>query len=237
MSRDHTERMVTALGATIARDGTAVTLHPVPALTSFDLDVPGDPSSAAFFTALAALDPQAELRLENVCLNPTRTGFFTAVRRMGAAIEYADGRLQAGEPVGTVIPRGQSLRGIQVGRADVPAMVDELPMLACLATRADGETVITGAAELRVKESDRIAVVVQNLLALGAIAEELPDGMRIVGHDAPLRGRVVTHGDHRIAMAFGILGALPGNNIEIDDRDCVAVSYPTFWNDLARVTA
>jgi 3-phosphoshikimate 1-carboxyvinyltransferase len=123
-----------------------------------------------------------------------------------------------------------------ITRADVPAMVDELPLLACLATRAAGETTITGANELRVKESDRIAAVVANLRAIGADAEELPDGMKIRGPSPALSGRITTHGDHRLAMAFGILGAAAGNSIEIDDRDCVTVSYPNFWNDLASVT-
>ena len=115
-------------------------------------------------------------------------------------------------------------------------MVDELPLLACIATRAEGETRITGAGELRVKESDRIAAVVSNLRAIGASAEELEDGMVIVGSDRPLQGRVVTHGDHRLAMAFGILGAAEGNAIEIDDRECAVVSYPGFWADLRRAT-
>ena len=114
-------------------------------------------------------------------------------------------------------------------------MIDELPLLACLATRAEGETEITGAGELRVKESDRIAAVVANLKAIGADAEERPEGMVIRGSDRPLRGQVVTHGDHRLAMAFGVLGAVTGNAIEIDDRDCVSVSYPGFWSDLERV--
>lgn len=114
-------------------------------------------------------------------------------------------------------------------------MIDELPLLACLATRADGETMITGANELRVKESDRIAAVVANLRAVGAVADELPDGMRIQHSNRPLRGRIVTHGDHRLAMAFAVLGAAKGNAIEIDDMECVAVSYPGFWQDLARV--
>jgi 3-phosphoshikimate 1-carboxyvinyltransferase len=116
-------------------------------------------------------------------------------------------------------------------------MVDERPLLACLATRAEGETVITGAGELRVKESDRIAAVVANLRAIGADAEELPDGMRIRGSPRPLRGRVATHGDHRLAMAFGVLDAASGNAIEVDDRDCVAVSYPDFWRDLEAATS
>jgi 3-phosphoshikimate 1-carboxyvinyltransferase len=130
-----------------------------------------------------------------------------------------------------------ALRGGSVSERDVPSMVDELPLLACLAARAVGETVITGASELRVKESDRISATVANLRAIGATADELPDGMRIQGAAGPLRGRVVTHGDHRLAMAFGILGAAAGNAIEIDDRDCVTVSYPGFWRDLAAVAS
>jgi 3-phosphoshikimate 1-carboxyvinyltransferase len=132
-----------------------------------------------------------------------------------------------------VIVRPKRLTATNVGGAEVPSLIDELPLLACVAARAEGETNISGAAELRVKESDRIATVVANLRAVGADAHELPDGLSVVGSDRPLEGRVVTHGDHRIAMAFGILGAVPGNKIEIDDRDCVAVSYPAFWADLA----
>jgi 3-phosphoshikimate 1-carboxyvinyltransferase len=116
-------------------------------------------------------------------------------------------------------------------------MIDELPMLACLGARAEGETTVRGAEELRVKESDRIAAVVGNLRALGADADELPDGFVVRGNDRPLRGRVVTHGDHRLAMAFGVLGALPGNEIEVDDPACVDVSFPTFWRDLAGAVA
>jgi 3-phosphoshikimate 1-carboxyvinyltransferase len=174
--------------------------------------------------------------MPDVCLNPTRTGFLRALARMGATVDVVDERQAGGERVGTlrVAPRG--LRGIAVGAADVPAMIDELPVLACVAACAEGETVITGAAELRVKESDRIATVVANLRAVGATAEELADGMRVVGERRPLRGAVRTLGDHRIAMAFGVLGALSGNSIHIDDPRCVAVSYPDFWNDLSRVT-
>jgi 3-phosphoshikimate 1-carboxyvinyltransferase len=235
-SRDHTERMLSALGAEVMVDGTTVSLPVIHRLSPMDVTVPGDPSSAAFFAALAVLSPDAQLRLTNVCLNPTRIGFFNVLQRMGARIHYEDQAQCAGEPIGTIIPSGGTLHGVQIGGEEIPTLVDELPMLACLATRAEGETVIHDAAELRVKESDRIVTVVQNLLTLGASAEELPDGMRITGTDTPLRGRVITHGDHRIAMAFAILGAFPGNKIEIDDPDCVTVSYPNFWNDLARVT-
>jgi 3-phosphoshikimate 1-carboxyvinyltransferase len=236
-SRDHTERFLSALGADVIVDGTTVSLPVVRKLAPVDITVPGDPSSAAFFAALAAFATDAELRLTNVSLNPTRTGFFDALQRMGAKVHYEDEILQAGEPVGTIVVANGALRAISITGEQVPSLVDELPMLACLATRAEGQTLITGAAELRVKESDRIATVVQNLRTLGAAAEELPDGMSITGTDVPLKGRVQTHGDHRIAMAFGILAACPGNDIEIDDPSCASVSYPAFWTDLARVVA
>jgi 3-phosphoshikimate 1-carboxyvinyltransferase len=170
-------------------------------------------------------------------MNPTRAGFVEVLRRMGASIdEDLAGDSGSGERVATLRVRGGPLRGISIGAGQVPSMIDELPLLACVASRVSGETLITGAAELRVKESDRIRTVVENLQALGVDAEELPDGMRIVGGRRPLRGRVRTHGDHRIAMAFGVLAAMHGSEIQIDDRDCVAVSFPAFWDELRRVT-
>jgi 3-phosphoshikimate 1-carboxyvinyltransferase len=174
--------------------------------------------------------------LEDVCVNETRTGFLETLRRMGADVQFDRDRLVGGEWISPVVVRPGELRGVEVGGDIVPTMIDELPMLACLATRAEGETVITGAAELRVKESDRIAAVIANLRAIGAEAYELPDGMRIVGHRKPLRGSIAAHADHRLAMSFGILGAVTGNEIRVDDTQCVAVSYPEFWRDLARVT-
>jgi 3-phosphoshikimate 1-carboxyvinyltransferase len=201
-----------------------------------DVRVPADPSSAAFFIALATLLPSAPISVPNVCLNPTRIGFFEVLESMGAEVVIDDGPEQGGEPTGAIRASHTELRAVSVGEAQVPSMIDELPLLACVGTRARGTTEIRGAAELRVKESDRIATVVSNLRAVGATAEELPDGLRVTGSAMPLCGRVITHGDHRIAMAFGILGALPGNHIEIDDPGCVAVSYPGFWDDLARVT-
>jgi 3-phosphoshikimate 1-carboxyvinyltransferase len=153
---------------------------------------------------------------------------------MGVSVSLESKRSEGGEEVANILVKPGRLRATSVTHAEVPAMVDEIPMLACLAARAEGETVITGAGELRVKESDRIAAVVTNLRTIGVHADELSDGMRILGSDRPLKGRVVTHGDHRLAMAFGVLGAAKGNSIEIDDRDCVVVSYPGFWSDLAR---
>jgi 3-phosphoshikimate 1-carboxyvinyltransferase len=236
-TRDHTERMLGARGIDVVRRGTRIELAPAQQrITAADTVVPGDPSSAAFFAGLAALANEGELTLEDVCVNETRTGFLDTLARMGAHVELARDRLSGGEWISAIVVRPKRLCGVHVGGDVVPSMIDELPLLACLGTRAEGETMITGAAELRVKESDRIAAVVANLRAIGAEASELEDGMRIVGSRVPLRGKVVTHGDHRLAMSFGVLGVLPGNEIAIDDRDCVAVSYPGFWRDLAKVT-
>jgi len=236
-SRDHTERMLASQGAEVWVNEQSVLLHPVASLTPLDVTVPGDPSSAAFFAALAALAPRGEILLRRVCVNETRIGFLAALREMGGEIELVGRERIAGEWIADVYVRGgATLRGISIVREAIPTLIDELPLVACLAAYAEGETRVTGAEELRVKESDRIAVVVGNLRTLGADAEELPDGFVVRGTSPVLRGRVVTHGDHRMAMAFGILGALPGNEIEIDDPDCVAVSYPAFWSDLASVT-
>ena len=237
-SRDHTERMLASQGAEVWVNDEAVLLHPVQKLAPLDITVPGDPSSAAFFAALAALAPDGELLLRRVCVNETRVGFLAALREMGASIELQNRERLAGEWVADVhVAGGASLAGVSIGHEAIPTLIDELPLVACLAAYAQGETRVTGAAELRVKESDRIAVVVNNLRNLGADADELPDGYVVRGTSPVLRGTVITHGDHRMAMAFGILAALPGNEIAIDDRDCVAVSYPGFWSDLARVTA
>jgi 3-phosphoshikimate 1-carboxyvinyltransferase len=235
-TRDHTERMLGARGVEIVRYGPRIELAAAHGcITALDTIVPADPSSAAFFAGLAALAEEGSLSLTGVCVNETRTGFLETLRRMGATVEFARDCLSGGEWISPVVVRPGVLRGIRLDEAIVPSMIDELPLLACLATRAEGETVITGAAELRVKESDRIAAVVANLRAIGAEASELEDGMRIIGSRSPLRGAIKTYGDHRLAMSFGVLGALPGNDIQIDDRDCVAVSYPGFWADLTKV--
>ncbi len=239
-SRDHTERMLRARGVSLHVTGQGIHLDARQTVAPLDQDVPADPSSAAFFAALAALADEGELRLTDVCLNPTRTGAFDVLRRMGIQLRSEDERVLGGETVGTIVVSsargsGLTLSGTVVQGPEIPTCIDELPLLACVATQCEGETRIHDAHELRVKESDRIAAVVANLQALGANVEEYDDGMRIVGPTRSLRGNVVTHGDHRLAMAFGILAALPGNRITIDDPACVSVSYPTFWSDLARV--
>jgi 3-phosphoshikimate 1-carboxyvinyltransferase len=233
LSRDHSERMLSARGVAVFQTERGVAIRAGQQLTALDTDVPGDPSSAAFFAALAALSHSGELHLTDVCLNATRIGAFAALERMGANISFQNTRDVGGETVGTVVASHGSLVATEIGGAEIPTLIDELPLLACVASRAVGETRITGASELRVKESDRITAVVNNLRAIGADAEELADGMIIRGHDRPLRGRVATHGDHRLAMAFGILASLPGNDIVIDDPACVEVSFPSFWRELA----
>lgn len=235
-TRDHTERLLTAMGATVTPDQQAIVLDPVQRLRPIDLEIPGDPSSAAFLIALAILADDGELELRDVALNERRLGFVSAVRRMGADVSWTVDRDAAGEPVGTIRARSSRLCGTTIEGSDVPAMIDELVLLACIAARADGPTTVRGAQELRVKESDRIATVVRNLQAIGARADETSDGFVVHGTSAPLKGAVRAHGDHRVAMAFGVLASLPHSDIRIDDRSCVAVSYPRFWDDLERLT-
>lgn len=241
LSRDHTERLLGSLGVPIRSETSAEGARAVleaweGSLRGFDLRVPGDPSSAAFLAALALLADAGELRIRGVCANPTRTGFCAIVRRMMGLVAWERGRAEGGEPVSDLVVRPSKLRGVVVEAREIPAAIDEVPILAALATRAEGETRITGAGELRVKESDRIAALVNAIRAIGGEAEELEDGLVVRGSDRPQGGRVVTHGDHRIAMAFGVLAALPGNAIEIDDPECAAVSYPGFWGVVARLT-
>jgi 3-phosphoshikimate 1-carboxyvinyltransferase len=231
-SRDHTERMLVSLGAPVEPDDTSVSLSPVESIGPLDLAVPADPSSAAYFVALAVLGGVKDIQLPAVCVNRTRTGFMDVLKKMGARIDYEDRQAVAGDIAAMIVARKSRLHDCTVGASQIPAMIDELPLLACVAAAAGVDVEVRGASELRVKESDRIAAVAQNLRAVGSSIEEFPDGFRVRGKKKKLAGRVTTHGDHRIAMAFGVLGALEGNSIEIDDPDCVAVSYPGFWQDL-----
>jgi 3-phosphoshikimate 1-carboxyvinyltransferase len=235
LSRDHTERMLRAMGVDVETDGAQVCLRPARRLNSIEIDVPADPSSAAFFVALASLAGGGELTLTDVCLNPTRTGFLEAMTRMGAQVERVASTSSGGEEIGSLRVRPASLRSTRITEAEVPSLIDELPLLACIAAGAGVDIEITGAAELRVKESDRISTVVHNLRAVGADAEELPDGLRVHASRRALSGTIDPRGDHRIAMAFGILSAASGNHIMVTNPECVAVSYPRFWDDLRRV--
>ncbi len=232
-SRDHTERMLGALGAPVIITEDAVLLDPVASLRPLEFDVPGDPSSALFLIASAVLRG-IPLEVRNVGINETRSGAFPVLARMGVALVFANEREVGGEPVADIhVAPTAGLRGTAIGGDEIPSLIDEIPILACVAACAEGETRITDAAELRVKESDRIAAVVSNLRAIGADADELPDGMVIRGGARALQGAVLTHADHRIAMAFGVLGALGDNAVRVDDPACVDVSFPGFWEALA----
>ena len=234
LSRDHTERMLRAMGVDVENDKCQVCLRPSRRLNAIEINVPADPSSAAFFVALASMVQEGELTMTDVCLNPTRTGFFQAMRRMGANLEETRTMSSAGEEIGSVRVTPAALRSTRITAAEVPAIIDELPLLACVAAGAGVELEITGAGELRVKESDRISTVVQNLRAVGANVEELPDGLRVLPGRKDFAGTIDPRRDHRIAMAFGILSAATGNRITVKDPDVVAVSYPGFWDDLRR---
>lgn len=239
LSRDHTERMLSAMGADVrtARSEGRVVISFTPGsapLRPVRGSVPGDLSAAAFWIVWALLVGRP-LAVRDVGLNPTRTGALAVLRRMGARLAESDRREEMGEPVGTLAVEPGPLRAFDLRPEEAPGLIDEVPALAVAAVRAEGESTVRGAAELRVKESDRIAALVGNLRALGVEAEERPDGLVVVGTDRPLRGRVRTFGDHRIAMAFGVLAARPGNAVELDDPGCAAVSYPGFWEELARL--
>jgi 3-phosphoshikimate 1-carboxyvinyltransferase len=234
-SRDHTERMLRALGATWRRVPGGVRLAPGARLRAPSGRVPGDPSAGAFFAAAAAALPGSDLRLEDVALNPTRLGFYRALARMGARVETLPTRRWCGEPVGTLRVRPGRLKGIDVAPRAVPALLDEIPVLAVLAAAcASGVTRIRGAAELRVKESDRIAALAEGLARLGADVTERRDGLVVRG--GRLGGGVVdAHEDHRIAMAFRVGALLADGPVRLRGASAMRISHPAFERDLAKL--
>ena len=241
-SRDHTERMLEAMGATVReeeRDGRWCVRAAPPdgELAPLDMQIPADPSSAAFLLGLAALSEGLTVVVPGVGLSETRTGFFRVLERMGAEVTVSRRGSEGGEPVGDVRVAGQGgLRAVDVAGSEVPGMIDEIPLLAAMAARVEGVTRIAGAGELRVKESDRLAALAANLREIGVPVEELADGIEVEGVRRPLSGRVRSFGDHRVAMAFGVLGATPRCECEIDDPAVVGVSFPGFWDLLARAS-
>jgi 3-phosphoshikimate 1-carboxyvinyltransferase len=239
-SRDHTERMLAAAGVPMLRDGeTRVGVRgPVETLALPDLAVPGDISSAAFHLVAAALRADPEVRLVGVNLNPRRTGILDVMRRMGADVRVEPGDEVAGEPCGDlVIRRAGTLHATEVGPEEVPRLIDELPMVGLLAAFAAGTTVVRGAEELRVKESDRIATVVAALRALGVRAEERPDGFEVSGSPRLVGGEVEAHGDHRLAMLGAIAGLVSEDGVSVVGFEAAAVSYPGFAADLGALGA
>ncbi len=235
LSRDHTERMLGAFGVTVLRDGLTVRLRGPAVLRGTALRVPGDLSSAAYFLVAAALVPGSEVTVEDVGLNPTRTGVLDILRVMGGRVDVRDVREDGGEPVGTVGVRASRLHGAVIGGDLIPRAIDELPVVAVAACLAEGETVIRDAAELRVKESDRIAALARELGRLGAAIEAQPDGLAIAGIRRLRGGRVASGGDHRIAMALAVAGLCADSPVVIDDPACIQTSFPEFEATLRRV--
>ncbi len=233
-SRDHSERMLQAMGAAIEYNDERIAIRRG-ALHALDAAIPGDFSSAAFLLAAALILPDSELTLSNIGLNPTRTAFLQVLLEMGAQMKFLEWHLQSVEPYGAVLAQHSRLRGLELDPKFVPQLIDEIPMLAVLATQAEGETIITGAAELRIKESDRLAALATNLRAMHATVEELPDGLIIRG-PARLRGATLdSFGDHRIAMAFAIAGLCADSPTTIQNASCVDISFPGFFEVLRHI--
>lgn len=230
-TRDHTVRMLKAMGAHISTNGSSVELAPGE-LNAMDIHVPGDISSAAPWLVLAAAHPHARLRLTGVGVNPSRIGIIQVLKSMGAALTLQELPTAGPEPMANIVIRSGPLGAVTIQDEMIPFVIDEIPILALAATQAIGETVIRDAAELRVKESDRIATTVAELRKFGADIEELPDGMVIRG-PTKLKGALCrSHGDHRLAMTLGIAGLLAEDETLIYGHECVDVSYPGFWEDL-----
>lgn len=231
LSRNHTEIMLNYFGAKVSSTGTSAAIYPEPVLEARDIVVPGDISSAAYFIAAGLLTPDSEILLKNVGINPTRAGILKACRSMGADITLLNENPE-GEPTADLLIRTSSLKGTVIQGADIPTLIDEIPMIAVMAAFAQGTTIIRDAQELKVKESDRIAVMVDNLKRMGADIEGTDDGMIIHG-GRPLHGAAIdSHLDHRVAMSFAVAGTICEGEMEIQDAQCVDISYPEFYKDL-----
>jgi len=236
-SRDHTERMLRAFGYQIEDDGEWIRFAPTGRIEPVAYEVPGDPSSAAFLIGAALLAEGGTLRLRGVGVNPTRTGFLRVLARMGATVAVERGHEVGGEPVGDLVVRPADLTATDVAPAEIPGLIDEIPLLSVLASRAEGTTVFREVGELRVKESDRLALLASNLRAVGAEAEAHGNTLTVVGGCAVPAGRVVTAGDHRIAMAFAVLGTVRGARVRVDDPASAGVSFPGFHESLRAMRA
>ena len=235
-TRDHSEIILKSLGANILVEKNEILISPLNGkLNSFELTVPGDPSSAAFFAAATAMIPNSDLIIKNISANPTRIGFFNVLEKMGGGVEWKNLHRECGELVGDVHIYFQPLHGISLKKEDVPSLIDELPILAVLASTADGPTIIEGAGELRVKETDRIHAICTNLLSMGVNVVEKKDGFIIDAPNILQSANIKSFGDHRIAMAFTIAGLSAGSYNQIDDMDCVNISFPEFSETLKSI--
>ncbi|MEE9217388.1 MAG: 3-phosphoshikimate 1-carboxyvinyltransferase [Anaerolineales bacterium] len=237
-SRDHSERLLRHLGVSVIRSGDTLSLEPIQTpLSPFELKIPGDISAAAFALAAAVLTPGSQITIENIGLNPTRTGLLDTLQRMGAAIETSAIPANNGEPTGNLTAAFSVLKGIEVQGEQVVSMIDEIPIFAVAATQAQGETQIRGAAELRLKESDRLSVMTTELRKMGASIEENLDGLTIEGPTPLIGTRVSSHGDHRVAMALSIAGMLASGETLVSDAEVVKESYPGFKRTIRSIGA
>lgn len=234
-SRDHTELMLSAIGADLTVDNLDITVKPTNDLTAVNVDVPGDISSAAFFLVLGAIMPNSQITVTNVGINPTRTGIIDVLKDMGADITLENVHTSAGETVADITVRSSSLKGTTVGGDIIPRLIDELPIIAVAAVFADGQTVIKDAQELKVKETNRIRAVVDEFNKCGIDITETDDGMIINGGKSIHGADFKTYGDHRMAMSLTVLAQLADGESTLDDSDCACVSYPTFFDDFYKL--
>lgn len=234
-SRDHTELMLSAMGADLTVDNLDITVKPTNDLTAVNVDVPGDISSAAFFLVLGAIMPNSQITVTNVGINPTRTGIIDVLKDMGADITLENVHTSAGETVANITVRSSSLKGTTVGGDIIPRLIDELPIIAVAAVFADGQTVIKDAQELKVKETNRIRAVVDEFNKCGIDITETDDGMIINGGKSIHGADFKTYGDHRMAMSLTVLAQLADCESTLDDSDCACVSYPTFFDDFYKL--
>lgn len=234
-SRDHTELMLSAMGADLTVDNLDITVKPTNDLTAVNVDVPGDISSAAFFLVLGAIMPNSQITVTNVGINPTRTGIIDVLKDMDADITLENVHTSAGETVADITVRSSSLKGTTVGGDIIPRLIDELPIIAVAAVFADGQTVIKDAQELKVKETNRIRAVVDEFNKCGIDITETDDGMIINGDKSIHGADFKTYGDHRMAMGLTVLAQLADGESTLDDSDCACVSYPTFFDDFYKL--
>ena len=236
-SRDHTEIMLKNLGTNISTQGLKTTLKPlIKPLKSMQIKIPGDPSSAAFFAGAVALIPDSKITINNLLNNPTRNAFFLVLKEMGVGINYINEKINDGENVADLEVYFRKIKSAKILEQNIPNIIDEIPILAILATQAEGRTVIKGAKELRYKECDRIHAICSNLKKMNANILELDDGFIIEGPSKLIGARVNTYGDHRIAMAFSIAGLISKEPVILDNQDCVSISFPNFFQKLKEVT-
>lgn len=234
-SRDHTENLLRYLGVNIEKKGRVIEIEPPSFISASYLSLPGDLSSASFLIALATLLPQSHLLIRDVGINPTRAGFLACLREMGGNFEIIGEREEFGERRGDIEVQFSHLRGIEIGRNLIPLVIDEIPIISVLAAKAEGTTVISGAEELRVKETDRLKAIAQGLRGLGVEIEEREDGLLIQGPAVFQGGKVNSYGDHRIAMSLVIAGIVGKRDLVVEDIDCIKISYPDFFSDLEKI--